>query len=73
MLLTGFLILVASLTTSWIMKRFGSGNVLIKAGVIIGLMGIFIGLEIYDFYMVLVFGLLAVAIAMASRQPTWNQ
>ena len=69
-----FVILAASLTTSYTLRRFGSGSLIVKALVIIGFLGIFVALTDWgiDFWMVVIFSILATAIAMMSRQVTWR-
>jgi hypothetical protein len=61
-------ILVISLLSSWVMKRFGNGNLIIKIAIIMCSMGILIGVGVYDFWMLMVFGILAAAIGFASQQ-----
>ncbi len=61
-------ILIISLLSSWITRRFGNGNVFVKVILIGCLMGILVGVKVYDFWMIMAFGILAVALAMASQQ-----
>ena len=67
-------ILAASLTTSYTLRKYGSGTLIIKAFVIIGIMGIFIALGDFgiDWWMTVVFAIIATALAMASRQQSWQ-
>ena len=69
-----FVILAASLTTSYTLRRYGSGTLIVKAFVIIGIMGIFIALGDFgiDWWMTVIFAILATALAMASRQQSWR-
>jgi hypothetical protein len=61
-------ILIISLTSSWIMRRFGNGNVIVKVAIIMCCMGILVGVGVFDFWMIMVFGILGVAVGMASQQ-----
>lgn len=70
--ISGFVIIVFSLLISWIMKRQGSNNLWIKVMVIMALMGFAIGVSLYDLWMIVMFGIIVIAIMMASRQPTWG-
>ena len=69
-----FVILAASLTTSYTLRRFGSGTLIVKSFVIIGIMGIFIALGDFgiDWWMTVTFAIIATALAMASRQQSWQ-
>lgn len=69
-----FFILAASLTTSYTLRKFGSGSLIVKAFVIIGVMGIFVALTDWgiDFWMVVITAILMTAIAMMSSQITWR-
>lgn len=68
MIITAVVIIIASLFSSWLTKRFGNANVFVKVIIILCFMGICTGVGIYDFWMVLTFGILGVALAFASQQ-----
>jgi len=67
-LITGFAILAVSLTTSWFLKKYGARNIWVKIIVITGLMGFAIAVQIFDFWMLLFFLFMAIAVALFSRQ-----
>lgn len=69
-----FVILAASLTTSYTLRKYGSGSILIKCLVIVCFLGIFIGIKNFgiDFWMLICFGIFAVGLCMMSRQQGWN-
>lgn len=69
-----FIILAFSLTVSATMRKYGSGSLIPKIIAITAVMGVFIGLGNFgiDDWMLYVFLVIAVAIAMASRQATWT-
>jgi hypothetical protein len=68
MLITGFVILVISLTSSWMMKRFGNASHFIKGAIIFGLMGLCVGLNLYDWWMIMIFAVIALALSWMSQQ-----
>jgi len=65
-----FIILAASLSVSAIIRQYGSGSLFIKTGVIIAIMGIFVAFKNFgiDFWMIVVFLTMAIAIMFASKQ-----
>lgn len=69
-----FIILAASLTMSALMRQYGSGSLLAKIGIIVAFMGIFIAVGNFaiDFWMLVVFLILAVSIAFMSKQIGWT-
>jgi len=74
MIISIFFILVVSLSTSYTMRRYGSGSLIIKSVAIIVVMGILvaIGNMGFDFWMIFVFAVIATAFCMASRQLGWQ-
>lgn len=74
LIIAGFIILTASLVVSAIMRRHGSGSLLVKIVAIAALMGIFVALGNFaiDFWMILVFLIIAISIAFASKQLGWT-
>jgi len=68
-----FVILACSLTVSATMRRYGSGSLTPKIITITVAMGVFIGLGNFgiDDWMLYAFLVVAVALALASRQTTW--
>ena len=74
LIIAGFMIIAASLTISYTMRKYGSGSIIVKSFVIIGMMGIFIALGDFgiDWWMIVVFSIIATAIAMMSRHTQWN-
>lgn len=68
----GFGILMMSLVLSWAMRRFGSGSLIVKGMWIACIMGFAVGIQVYDLWMMLIFVIIAVALAMASRQQGWT-
>jgi len=74
LVLAGFVILAISLTMSYLMRRYGSGTIFVKIIVIVAVMGIFVALKNFgiDFWMVVVFLIISIALAMASRQLGWT-
>lgn len=71
MLIVGFATIATSLTTSWLMRKYGSGTLLVKIFVIVAAMGILTAVQVNDFWMLLFFLIIGGAIAMASRQVSW--
>lgn len=69
-----FIILAASLSVSAIMRSHGSGSLIVKIITIAALMGIFVALGNFaiEFWMILVFLIISVAVAFASRQLGWT-
>jgi hypothetical protein len=74
LLISSFVILAASLSLSYLFRRFQTGNgaVFIKIFTIAGGMGVCMALGIFDYWMILFFLIIAVAIGMGSRQQGWN-
>jgi hypothetical protein len=72
--IAGFVILIVSLAASAIIRERGSGSVIAKIVAISATMGIFVALGNFgiDFWMIFVFLVIGVAMAMASRQLGWN-
>jgi len=70
-IIAGFTILAISLTVSGFTKRAGSNSLLLKSILIGSLMGIAIATNIMDFWMLLFFAIIAVALAMGSQQKGW--
>jgi len=70
-ILAGFGILAVSLTTSWALKRFGSGSLVVKIIAIVAIMGILVAIQVFDLWLVIFFVLIAIAVAMASRHTGW--
>jgi len=56
------------------MRQHGSGSLLAKMVAIAALMGIFVALGNFaiDFWMILIFLIIAIAVAFASRQLGWT-
>ncbi|KKM93233.1 hypothetical protein LCGC14_1210400, partial [marine sediment metagenome] len=74
MMIAVFVILTFSLGYSSVTRRFGSGSIFGKAFVIIAVMSIFAALGNFgiDFWMIVTFAILVTALAMASRQQSWQ-
>jgi hypothetical protein len=71
-IITGITILIASLAVSTLMRRGGSGSLIIKMVLIAGLLGVAVALKIFDLWMPIVFLIIAGALAMGSQQRGWN-
>lgn len=67
-IILGFVILAASLSTSYSLRSQGSGSLLVKAIVIGGIMGIGIATSSIDLWMLIFFAFIAFALGMASKQ-----
>ena len=69
-----FIILAGSLSMSYVARKHGSGTLIVKTIVIVALMGIFIGMKNFgiEFWMLVVFLVLAVGIMMSSKQASWG-
>jgi len=69
-----FITLAISLTISATMRRYGSGSIFAKIIAIASVMGIFVAFANFgiDFWMIVVFLVIAVAMGMASKQIGWN-
>jgi len=74
LIIAAFIILAASLVMSATLRKSGSGTLLVKIITITAFMGIFIALQNFgvDFWMLLIFLIMSIAIAMASRQLGWT-
>jgi FtsH-binding integral membrane protein len=66
-LIASFLIYVASLVATYMMRKYQSTSVFFKAAIITGLMGVAIAVDVFDFWMMGFFLILAIAVTMASR------
>lgn len=66
--LAGIGILGISLTLSWAMRRLGTESLWVKGLVIVILMAVFVALRQLDFWMILFFSILGIAIIFASKQ-----
>lgn len=73
-LIAGFTIIGLSLAISGIMRKYGSGTIFVKILVIAGIMGIFVAFGNFgiDFWMIFIFLIIGVALAMASRHVSWQ-
>jgi len=67
-MIAGFVILVASISSTYVLRKFGAtASVFIKLAIIACLMGASVSVGVFDFWMVLYFLLPAIAIGLASR------
>ena len=67
----GFFILAASITTTYAIRHYGSGSLLVKGLVIGVLMGAMTGVRVFDLWMVFAWVIMAITFAMASRHYSW--
>ena len=65
-IIASFIILASSVVLGWLMRRFNSNSRFAKVGVILAFMGIAAVLGVFDPWMAIIFGLIAIALAMAS-------
>jgi len=74
LILCCFILVTASLSSSYLMRASGSGSLIVKSMTIVAIMGIFvaIGNLAFEVWMVYLFILLALAIAMMSRHFSWG-
>lgn len=74
LIIATFIILAASLSTSAILRKSGSGSIVVKIITIVAFLGIFIALKNFgiDFWMLIVFAIISCALAMASRHYGWS-
>lgn len=74
LIIAAFVIFAGSIYTSWLFRKHGSGSLVVKIVAILALMGIFVALGnfAFDFWMIVVFVVFAVAIAFASKQLGWT-
>lgn len=74
LLIAMFIIIASSLTASYIFRTYGVGSIVLKIVTIVVFMGIFIALKNFgvDFWMMVVFLIISVAMAMASRHAVWQ-
>lgn len=74
LIIAGFVILAASFCVSYIFRLHGSGTIFVKILVIAAFMGIFVALGNFgiDFWMLVVFLIISIAMAMASKQLGWT-
>lgn len=71
-LIGGFVILALSFSVSAVMRKHAAGSMLVKGFLIACLMGIAVATKTYDFWMIVVFAFLGIALAMASTDPRWG-
>lgn len=74
LIIATFVILACSLAMSATMRRYGSGSLIVKIIAIVAVMGVFIAIENFgiDFWMLVVFLIIAIALAMGSKQVGWQ-
>lgn len=70
-IMAGFGIIGSSLALSWMLRKYGSGSLSVKILVIVAIMGTLIAVKLLDFWMIVIFIIIALALAMASRQRAW--
>jgi len=74
MIISCFLILVVSLSMSYVFRKYGSGSLIAKSVAIVAVMGVLIAIGNmgFDFWMLVVFAVMATAFTMASKQLGWS-
>lgn len=74
LIIAAIVILAASLTMSTLLREKGVGSLIVKIIVITAVMGVFIAMQNFciDLWMLVVFLILSVAMAMGSRQLGWT-
>ena len=74
LIIAAFVILAASMSVSAIIRRHGSGSIIIKIITIIAVMGVFVALRNFgvDFWMIVIFLIISIALAMGSKQLGWT-
>lgn len=74
LIIAAFIILAFSLSISALMRRYGSGSLIVKIIVITAVMGVFIAVKNFgiEFWMLFVFLVIAIALAMGSKQVGWQ-
>ncbi len=74
LIIATFVILAASMSVSAIIRRHGSGSIIIKIITIIAVMGVFVALRNFgvDFWMIVIFLIIGIALAMGSKQLGWT-
>ena len=72
LIIVAFVIIALSLSTSYFMRRFGTGSLFAKYIIIMALMGIFLAIGNFavDFWMLYVFSILAIALIFMSRHQS---
>ena len=73
LIIAAFVILAASMSVSAIIRRHGSGSIIVKIITITAVMGIFVALRNFgiDFWMIVVFLIISSSFAMGSKQLGW--
>lgn len=66
--IAGFVILAVSLVSSWFLAKHGSRNLWLKIILITILMAMCVAVKVFDFWMVVFFLIMAIAVALFSRQ-----
>jgi len=74
LIVAGFITLAASLAMSAVLRKSGSGSIVVKIITITAFLGIFIALKNFgvDFWMLVVFLVISTAVAIGSRHFGWN-
>lgn len=70
-LMSGFAILAMSWLVAYLMKRGGTNSLIAQMIVICAMMGLFIAMQLMDFWILIFFVIFAVTMAMASKQVAW--
>lgn len=64
----GFIIIVCSILATYVMRKFGSANsIFVKMFIIVAIMGVSVAVKVFDFWMILLYLIPAIAVAWASR------
>ena len=67
-------IALSGLLISYMEKKYGSGNgtMFLRFGIAIAIMGIFVTFGIFDFWMIVIYCIIAISLLMASKQYDFN-
>ena len=73
-ILGGFTVAMAGLFISWMEKRYGGGGgtLLLRIGVGFVIFGLLVAFQKFDFWMLIMYVIIAIATAMMSRQIEWG-
>ena len=67
-IISAFVIIAISILTTWFMKKHGARNIWMKIIVIVICMALCVGVKVLDFWMIIFFLIMGIAVALFSRQ-----
>lgn len=65
-------LLVISFTTSYLTRRSNSQSIIPKIIIVLAIASMLVGVKVFDFWMILYLGIMAIAFGMAKTHTTWG-